>query len=70
MDGFEKLGYACLGLLALFYLGALVVGSIAAFPLGLLGLVALVGIGALFVKVIGERLRNREDDHYSKNVDQ
>ena len=70
MDGFEKIGYACLGLLALFYLGALIVGSVAAFPLGLLGLVALVGIGALAIKVIGERLRNREDDHYSKNVDQ
>jgi hypothetical protein len=70
MDGFEKVGYACLGLLALFYLGALIAGSIAAFPLGLLGLVALVGIGALLVKVIGERLRNREDDHYSKNIDQ
>ena len=70
MDGFEKLGYTCLGLVALFYLGALIVGAVAAFPLGLLGLVALVGIGALCIKVISERLRNREDDHYSKNVDQ
>lgn len=70
MDGFEKVGYACLGLLGLFYLGALIVGSIASFPFGLLGLVALVGIGALAIKVIGERLRNREDDHYSKHVDQ
>ncbi|MGE4073864.1 MAG: hypothetical protein AB7E72_22050 [Lysobacterales bacterium] len=70
MDGFEKVGYACLGLLALVYLGALLVGVFAAFPFGLLGLIGLVGIGALFIKVLGERLRNKEDDYYSDNVDQ
>lgn len=70
MDGFEKVGYLCLGLLALMYLGALLVGIFAAFPFGLLGLLGLVGVGALFIKVVGERLRNTEDDYYSKNVDQ
>jgi len=28
-----------------------------------------VGVGALFIKVIRERLKNREDDYYSNNVD-
>jgi hypothetical protein len=70
MDGFEKVGYTCLGLLALLYLAALLVGMFKALPFGLIGLVGLVGIGALLIKVIGERLRNKEDDYYSDNVDQ
>ena len=35
----------------------------------LLGLIAVVGIGALLIKVLKERLANTEDDHYSKTVD-
>jgi len=70
MDNFEKIGYACLALVAVAYVVVLVVGAINAFPMGLLGLLALLGMGVLAIKVIGERLRNREDDHYSKNVDQ
>ncbi|MCP5184993.1 MAG: hypothetical protein H6993_13585 [Pseudomonadales bacterium] len=70
MDNFERVGYLCLGLLALVYVGALVVGMIAVFPVGLLGLLGLVGIGALLIKVVRERLANREDDYYDRNVDQ
>jgi len=69
MDSFEKVGYICLGLVAVCYVVAMFVGMVAAFPVGLIGLVAIVGIGALLIKVIKERRANAEDDHYSKTVD-
>ena len=69
MDGFEKIGYLCLGLVALCYLVVMFYGIVAAFPVGLIGLVALLGIGVLLIKVLKERRANTEDDHYSKTVD-
>lgn len=69
MDKYEKIGYTCLAIVAACYLLAILVGVIAAFPLGLLGLVALVGIGALLIKVLKERLGSAEDDYYDKNVE-
>ncbi len=69
MDSFEKVGYLCLGVVALCYVVAIFLGMVAAFPFGLIGLVAIVGVGALLIKVLKERLNNAEDDHYSKTVD-
>ncbi len=69
MDNFEKIGYLCLAVVAVCYLAAMFVGMVAAFPLGLIGLIAITGIGALFIKVIKERRLNTEDDHYSETVD-
>ncbi len=69
MDVFEIIGYTCLALLAAIYAGAMLFGMINAGFMGVIGLIFLVGIGALFVKVLSERLSNREDDHYSKNVE-
>jgi hypothetical protein len=70
MDGLEKIAYTLLGFVSLLYLVVMVAGLIAAFPWGIVGLIAIVGIGLLLIKVIRERIRNREDDYYSKNVDQ
>jgi hypothetical protein len=64
----ENIGYILLGIVAVCWLIAMVVGMIATFPVGLIGLVAIVGIGFLFAKVLKDRLANREDDHYSKTV--
>jgi hypothetical protein len=69
MDTFEKIGYACLAVVAACYLLAIFVGVIAAFPYGLLVLLGLLGVGVLLIKVIKERLANKEDDYYSKNVE-
>lgn len=69
MDIYEKVGYSCLGVVAVIYLGAMMAGMIAAFPFGLIGFVVLLGVGVLFVKVLKERLQNKDDDYYSKNVD-
>lgn len=70
MDNFEKIGYLLLGIVAACWLAAVLFGVIAALPYGIVGLVAIVGIGTLFIKVIRDRLRNKEDDYYSRNVDQ
>jgi F0F1-type ATP synthase assembly protein I len=69
VDSFEKVGYLCLGVVAICYLAAMFAGMVATFPFGLIGLVAIVGIGVLLIKVIRERRNNAEDDHYSKTVD-
>ena len=69
MDTYEKVAYSCLGTVAVLYLATIVAGMIAAFPFGLVGLVLLLGVGVLFVKVLKERLRNKEDDYYSKKID-
>lgn len=69
MDAYEKIGYLCLALVAGCYLFAMFAGMVAAFPYGLIGLVAIVGIGVLLLKVIRERRANAEDDHYSRTVD-
>ncbi|MBT8443223.1 MAG: hypothetical protein HKN81_11640 [Gammaproteobacteria bacterium] len=69
MDNFEKIGYAILAVVAACWLAAVLYGVIAALPYGLVGLAAITGIGVLFIKVIRDRLANKEDDYYSKNVD-
>ena len=69
MDSFEKIGYLCLALVALCYLVVMFAGMIAAMPFGLIGLVAIIGIGVLLIKVVKERRANVEDEHYSKTVD-
>ena len=66
----EFIGYTLLIIVALCYLGAMIFGLIQAWPFGLVGFVALTGIGFLFVKVVADRLANREDDYYSDHVDQ
>lgn len=69
MDIYEKIGYACLAVVVGCYVAAMLVGIIAAFPFGLIALFGLIGVGVLLVKVVKERLANREDDYYSKNVE-
>lgn len=69
MDGLEKIAYTLLGFVSLLYVVVMVAGLVAAFPWGIVGLIAMVGIGVL-IKVIRERIRNSEDNYYSKNVDQ
>ncbi len=69
MDNYEKWGYSLLSILAVIYLIAMFVGLIAAYPFGLLGLLLTGGVGVLLVKVIKERMQNKEDDYYSKEID-
>jgi len=64
----EKAGYVLLGIVVVIYLIIIFVGLITAIPWGLIGFVALLGIGLLFIKVISDRIANKEDDYYDKNV--
>ena len=65
----ETLGYLLLGLVAAVWLVAMVAGLVAAFPYGLIGLVLFAGFGLLLLKVLRERLRNRDDDYYADKVE-
>ncbi len=64
-----KIGYVLLVIVAIVWIGAIIDGLVIAFPLGLIGLVGILGLGFLLIKVISDRLNNKEDDHYSDNVD-
>ena len=65
----ETIGYFLIGLAALCWFAIMLFGLIAAFPWGIVGLVAIAGVGILFFKVVVERVESKEDDYYSKNVD-
>lgn len=65
----EKVALAIIGLGVICYISLLIIGMIAVFPYGLIGLLFLVGIGFLFVKVLMERLSNKEDEYYIRNVE-
>lgn len=55
--------------LAALWLLVLLAGLIAAWPVGLIGLAVIAIPGYVLHRVIADRLRNREDDHYEKTVD-
>ena len=65
----EYLGYFFLAIVVIIWIIAMIVGMIVAFPFGIIGLIAITGVGLLLIKVITDRLKNKEDDHYSENVD-
>ena len=65
----EKIGYVLLSIVVVCWLAAMLFGMIAAFPYGIIGLAAIFGVAFLFAKVVQDRLKNKEDDHYSKTVD-
>lgn len=70
MDTYEKIGYTCLAVVALCYLGVLVFAGVqVGWFGGFVGLIALLGIGVLLIKVIKERRGNAEDDYYARHVD-
>ena len=65
----EKIGFSMLGIVVVIYIIGLIVASILAFPVGLIGLLAIGGVGLLFLQAVKDRLGNEEDDYYSKNVE-
>ena len=65
----EKIGYTLLAIVALAWITVILTGLVMAWPYGLIGLIGILGIGFLLIKVISDRINNKEDDHYSENVD-
>lgn len=70
MDGFEIVAYSLLGILVAGWGLLMLAGMVAAYPFGLIVLVAVLAFGLLLIKVLKERVDNKEDDHYDRNVDQ
>lgn len=64
----EKIGYTFLIVALIAWIYLLVKSLVDIFPEGIIGFVAIAGIGFLFIKVLGDRLKNKEDDYYDKNV--
>lgn len=69
MDNYEKWGYLLLSVIVVIYLVTISIWIVTTFTFGLIGLFLIVGIGILMIKVTKERLKNKEDDYYSKEVD-
>lgn len=65
----EYLGYALLAIVAIAWITVVIAGLIIAWPWGIIGLIGILGIGTLLLKVLQDRISNKEDDHYSDNVD-
>jgi hypothetical protein len=63
------IGYVLLSVAAFCLLVLMIAGMIAAFPFGIIGLLALAGIAFLLAHVLKTRAANKEDDYYVKNVD-
>ena len=66
----EKTAYIIIGVLFVMWLGAILWGIVAAMPYGLIGLAAIVAAGLFFTKALKDRMANKEDDYYDKNVHQ
>ncbi|HZD59996.1 MAG TPA: hypothetical protein VE439_06035 [Anaerolineae bacterium] len=66
----EKVAYVILIIVAAFWLIAVLVGLIAAFPFGIIGLLAIISLGLLFAKALRDRLKSVKDDRYSRDVRQ
>jgi hypothetical protein len=65
----EQAGYILLSIVVIIWIVGIFVGLIVAFPFGIIGLIAIAGVGVLLIKVLTDRLDNKEDNYYSKNVD-
>ncbi|MEM7698216.1 MAG: hypothetical protein AAF236_07415 [Verrucomicrobiota bacterium] len=64
----SKFAAVLFGFIVLGYVGVLIAGMLELMPWGLIGLVILFGFAFLFGWILKDRLGNKEDDHYDKNV--
>ncbi len=65
----EKTAYVILVVAALAWVIAMIVGLVAAFPVGLIGLILLLAFGLLFAKALRDRVEKSRDDRYSRDVE-
>lgn len=73
-DGLVNVAMWLVGITAaigvLVWAGVVLIGIISFLPWGLVGLVGFAGLAIMIFVVIRDRITSREDDYYSKNVDQ
>ena len=65
----ETAAYIILAVVAICWILAIIISLIAFFPYGLIGLVVITAFGLLFIKVLKDRMTNKEDDYYSNKID-
>lgn len=65
----DKLALALIVVGGTVYLGVILLGMIALFPWGLVGLVVIGVVGFIFIQVLRQRLNNAEDDYYERTID-
>lgn len=65
----ENMVLAAVVVFAVLWVATATTGLITAVPFGWLGLIPLALVVALVVTVVYQRLTNKEDDYYEKNVD-
>jgi hypothetical protein len=65
----EKAGYIILMVVAACWLIAMIAGMIVSFPVGIIGLLAIVGFGLLFIRVLKDRIEASKTDKYSRDVE-
>ncbi len=64
----EKTGYIILILVTIAWIIAWIVGMFEDIWIGIIGLLTIIGLGFLFVKALTDRLTNKKDDKYSRDV--
>lgn len=65
----DQIALAAVIIYAVAWVGFTLTGLLLAVPFGALGLIPVAIIGGLLVMVIRQRLNNKEDDYYTKNID-
>ncbi len=65
----EITGYVLLGIAVLAWIFMMLTELVNAFPEGVFGLIFIIGMGLLFIKVASDRIKNKEDNYYSRTVD-
>jgi amino acid transporter len=66
----DKLALICVIVLTALWCGLLVASAVAALPFGLPVLIVLLVIGYFVYRVVRDRIENKEDDYYDKNIKQ
>ena len=65
----DQLVLAIVAIFALIWITTLVTGLLTSVPFGVLGLIPVAIVLGILAVVIYQRLTNKEDDYYTKNVD-
>ncbi|MEJ2116806.1 MAG: hypothetical protein P8Y67_09250 [Alphaproteobacteria bacterium] len=65
----DTLALICVSVPVAIWAITLFISAIALFPFGLIILAGFLIVGYLFYRVLKDRIDNKEDDYYEKNID-
>lgn len=65
----DQIALAMVVIFALAWVLTTITGLLIAVPFGVFGLIPIAIVGGIIVTIIVQRLNNKEDDYYDKNVD-